>query len=243
MSRRFSAAKRAVTAEPITFELEYEVPDLTPDEETGRPAPGAMRLQVDEFACRGKVSVLLLAEFARQADIDAATPDGMALIADFFRQAFGAGEEETREYKRFFRVMSEHFDNDALMDVLAELVEKLAGRPSEQRSPLSAGPSTTGTSSTGDGSPAVGALEGAVVTLAGDGPSVATEITPEELAAVMAARKAPAASSTSTSRTSSTSSTRTSSTRARAPRKNASTAKRSTTRSKVSLPEPETAPR
>jgi len=221
VTRRFTAARRARDLEPITFELAYEVPDEAapdaPDAGDEQAAEGALtrrgdglREQVDVFTCRGKVSTLLLAEFARQADLDVATPDGAALIADFFRQAFGQGEEADKEYKRFFRVITEQFDDDVLMDVLSELVEKLAGRPSKRPSPSRAGHSTTGTSSTGDGSQGAEVVEGTVVTLPGDGPAVAVELTDEELAQVLASRQP--ASSTSTSATSSTSSTSTSST-------------------------------
>ncbi|GAA2022550.1 hypothetical protein WDZ16_12935 [Pseudokineococcus marinus] len=231
MSRRYAAAKRAAVAEPVTFELTYEVPDLTPDEATGQPVPDAVREQVETFTCRGRVPVLLLSEFARQADLDAATPEGAALIADFFRHAFGPGEDDVREYKRFYRLVGERFDDDVLMDVLAGLVEDFGGRPTERPSTSAPGPSPTGTSSTGGGSPAA-ALEGPVVTLAGDGPPVAVQLSEDELAAVLAARKAPADSSTSSSGTSSTSSTPTSSTTSPR-RRSASTAARSTRRSKA----------
>lgn len=239
MTRRFTAARRAADLEPITFELAYEVPAVP------RPGDGldasagstdlarrgdGMREQVDTFTCRGKVSTLLLAEFARQADLDVATPDGAALIADFFRQAFGSGEEADKEYKRFFRIITEQFDDDVLMDVLSELVERLSGRPSRQQSPSRAGRSTTGTSSTGAGSPEAEVVEGTVVTLAGDGPAVAVDITEQELAEVLRSRQP--ASSTSTSATSSTSSTPTSST-GPSPRKKKTAAAASTRRSRA----------
>lgn len=101
MSRSYAAAKRAHLAEPVTFDLTYEVPDRGVDgsgkDAEGQPLPaGAVREQKDTFVCRGAVTTLLLAEFARQADLDTATPEGMALIADFFRQAFGTATRRRR---------------------------------------------------------------------------------------------------------------------------------------------------
>jgi hypothetical protein len=142
MSRAYRAAKRAHEQEPVTFDVTHEVTTTVDGAEQTEEV-------TETFTCRGGVSTLLLSEFARQADLDAASPEGMALVSQFFRQAFG----EDREYRRFLRYQADHnLDDEMLMSILAGLVEDLTGRPTKGRQPSLDGPSTNGSTSKADSS-------------------------------------------------------------------------------------------
>lgn len=152
MTRSYTAARREHLDEPVTFDVSRHVSEPGED---GQPRE---RVVVETFACTGQVSTLLLSEFARQADLDTATPEGMALVAQFFRQAFG----DEKEYGRFFRYATEHLDDEQMMAILAGLVEDFTGRPTKGRRPSPEQPSTTGPTSRDDSSLQV--VAGEVVT-------------------------------------------------------------------------------
>lgn len=131
MGRSYKAAVRELKDDPVAFDVE-RIDDKGD-------------VVVDKFTCRGKVSTLLLSEFAVQSDVSAATPEGMALIARFFRQAFG----DEKEYGRFFRYATEHLDDEGLMAILGGLVEDFSGRPTKGRQRSPGGRSKSGRTSKG----------------------------------------------------------------------------------------------
>jgi len=158
VSRSFAAARRAARREPVTFDLTFEVAEQLPDDTEGAQ-PGATREVVREvtehFSCRGQVSTLTLSELARQADLDLSNPMAVALVAEFFVAAF----DDAEQYKRFRRVIGDHFDDEVLMEVLAGLVEDFLSRPTKAPSPSPGTPSTTGSTSRDASSlPAAGQL-------------------------------------------------------------------------------------
>lgn len=141
--RSYKAARRAATLEPVRFQYDYEVEVPVLDAQ-GTPT-GATRWEERSrvFECHGEVSTLLLSEFAANAGVDTATPEGTALIAEFFRQAFGS----ERAYQEFFRVHTRHGGHDGddlLMDILGGLVEDFTGRPTVQPSASLPTPSQSG---------------------------------------------------------------------------------------------------
>lgn len=152
MTRSYAAARRQARREPVTFELAYELDDPAAGLPSG-PPPGATVTRTDVFTCRGQVSTLLLSEFARQEDLNSASPEGVALIAEFFMTAFA----DPAEYRRFRRTLDEYFDDDdaTLLLVLQGLIEDFSARPTKGLSPSPGTPSTTGTTSRDDSSQVV----------------------------------------------------------------------------------------
>lgn len=152
MGRRFQAARREHLAEPVTFDCVHVERKPVRDGD-GKPVPGEFKeVEVTTtFTCRGQVSTLLLSEFADAADVDADTPQGMELLARFFKAAFG----DEKEHRRFSRYAAEHLDDETTMAILAGLVEDFVGRPTTGRSLSPAQPSTTGPSTRDAGSPVV----------------------------------------------------------------------------------------
>lgn len=134
--RSYKAARREALGEPVEFDYEYV-------DEQGAD-------QVETFTCRGKVDTLMLSEFAHNAEVESDSPEGMALLRQFFADAFG----DEAEYKRFFRLHTKHGDDDLLFEILGGLVEDFAGRPKAQPSSSSTTPSTTGPTSRDDSSSA-----------------------------------------------------------------------------------------
>lgn len=114
--RSYKAARRAHTGDPVPFRYEYTDDDGVE--------------QVEVFECQGEVSSLLLSELASNADVDVATPEGVALLREFFAQAFG----DEAAYRRFFKLHTKYGDDDLLMDIMAGLVEDFAGRPTRRPS-------------------------------------------------------------------------------------------------------------
>jgi hypothetical protein len=56
-------------------------------------------------------------------------------------------DDASRQYRRFFKLHSQHGDDDLLMEIMQGLVEDLSGRPTQQPSPSQAGELTTGPAS------------------------------------------------------------------------------------------------
>lgn len=131
--RTFKAARRAAKKEPVEFRVEY-VDEVEVDGET-------LELEKAEvFTCSGDISALSLSEFARNADIDAATAEGAAILAEIFREAF----DNDAEYRRFYRFQRRYLEPDDLVDILGGLVEDFTGRPTQPPSVSSATSSTDG---------------------------------------------------------------------------------------------------
>lgn len=131
--RTFKAARRAAKQEPVEFRVEY-VEEIDVDGEL---------LEVEKsevFVCSGDISALSLSEFARSADLDAATAEGAAVLAEIFREAF----DNDAEYRRFYRFQRRYLDPDDLVDILGGLVEDFTGRPTQLPSDSSATSPTDG---------------------------------------------------------------------------------------------------
>lgn len=133
--RTFKAARRAAKKEPVEFRVEY-VEEVLVDGET---------LEVEKsevFTCTGDISTLSLSELAYNADIDAATAEGAAILAEIFREAFG----DDVEYRRFYKFQKKYLDDDgdALIDIMGGLVEDFTGRPTQLPSASPVSSSTDG---------------------------------------------------------------------------------------------------
>lgn len=179
MTRSYTAARREHLDEPVSFEVNYvrEGDPKAPEDSPQRHDTPV----TDTFVCRGQVSSLMLAEFARNADMDTAEPEAVAMIAEFFKQAFG----DDREYRRFFRMATQYLDDDGVMAILAGLVEDFLGRPTKRRSGSPGSPSTSGPSTKDASEPQAELVAGEVLP------------TPDELAAVRQLREQQAAASSS----------------------------------------------
>lgn len=169
MTRSYRAARRARERAGVPFDYAY----IDVEEERDEAGELLGETEVERkttFTCRGRVNTLLLSELAYNADLDTADPQAMALIREFFAQAFGvryrtvmdkvkdpvtgeetevprqvAVEDESfREYRRFFKLHGQYGDDDLLMDIMGGLMEDMSGRPTEGPSPSPAGESTTG---------------------------------------------------------------------------------------------------
>lgn len=152
--RSYKAARREATKEPVKFEVGYEDDDGAEKTET--------------FTCTGEVSSLVLSEMAYNANVEIATPEGAAVLREFFAGAFG----DEGEYRRFFRfVMTQGLDDDFLMEIMQGIAEDFAGRPTKRLSDSLGTPSTTGPDSR-------------VVSLPGGFRTQAQPVTPELEAAV-----------------------------------------------------------
>lgn len=125
--RSYKAARREATKEPVEFRVDYEDADGTE--------------KVETFICTGEVSSLVLSEMAYNANVEIATPEGAAVLREFFAGAFG----NEGEYRRFFRfVMTQGFDDDFLMEIMQGIAEDFAGRPTKRLSDSPGTQSTTG---------------------------------------------------------------------------------------------------
>jgi len=132
--RSFTASRRAAKKESVEFEVNYF--DAAVDE-----AGHDIEVEKTEvFVCVGDISTLSLSEFARSAEIDAATPEGAAILAEIFREAF----DDDAEYRRFFRFQRRYLEADDLVDILGGLIEDFTGRPTQPPSVSSASSSTDG---------------------------------------------------------------------------------------------------
>src|SRR4051794_25538910 len=110
--RSYKAARRAARRAPVEFEVAYI--DVVDGEEVEK---------TETFTCKGEMSSLVLSELAYNADLDVATPEGMGVLREVFSSVFG----DDTEYRRFFRHMARHGDDDQLMDIMAGLVEDFTG--------------------------------------------------------------------------------------------------------------------
>jgi hypothetical protein len=118
-----------------------------------RRPPFIFTLDGIEFACTGGFSFLDMIEMMRNAGADAATPKGMAAIADLFSGAMG-----DEQYERFRRHCREYAtDPDDLVEIMKDVVEHFIGNPSPGPGHSAPGPSNTGTGSTA-GSPSNGSV-------------------------------------------------------------------------------------
>lgn len=143
MSRSYRAARRRSQKAPVPFDLVVEI-EKTKRDDNGDVQEVYLEDETHAFLCKGEVSTLLLSELAYNADLDVADPEAMKLVRSFFSNAFGPGEEQRKAYYRFFRLITEHGDDELLMEIMAGLVEDFMGRPTQQPSPSQLGPSTTG---------------------------------------------------------------------------------------------------
>ena len=92
-----------------------------------------------KFVARGRLKLLDLCEFARAADITAASAEGIAALAEFFEALLGRAE--------YVRFRKHNRDNDTpdetLLDIMGDLVEEFTARPTVQPSPSAPGLLTT----------------------------------------------------------------------------------------------------
>lgn len=134
--RSYKAARRAARSqqEPVEFDFQWE------ENEAPEGEPERWVERKEHFQCWGQVSTLVLSELAFNADVDSASPEGMSLIREVFSQAFG----DPVEYRRFFRLVTLHGDDEVLMDIMQGLIEDLMGRPTVEPSGSSSTPSETG---------------------------------------------------------------------------------------------------
>lgn len=138
--RSYEAAKRAATGEPVPFAIGYQVVNDS----------GALVRKEEIFTASGDVSPIMLSEFSRNAQMESTDPEAMALLAQFFVEAFG----DEAEYRRFLRFRSEHkLPDDQIMEIISGLIEDLSGRPTVQPSPSRSGQSTSGPTSRDDSPP------------------------------------------------------------------------------------------
>lgn len=108
-----------------------------------RQAPRSFELDGVQFAASGGVSLLDLVEVARMADADAASPEGVAALGDFFEAALGRDG-----YRRFRSHCREHgTDPETLLAIMEDLVEDVGGRPTQRPSPSADGLPAAGTTS------------------------------------------------------------------------------------------------
>lgn len=126
-------------------------------EYTSKPAPPAesalagvgFTLDGQRFACEGHLSVLEISELAAAAaeGADTSTPEGVGLIANFLKLAFGPAE-----YTRFRRHCRDHRTSDeTLIEIVSGIqeevmgaVEAQTGRPTASQPASSAGLPQTG---------------------------------------------------------------------------------------------------
>lgn len=160
--RSYKAARRRAQrrAEPIGFGYGYEV-EVDAYGAEGKPV---WEERTERFECHGKVDTLLLSELAYNADVDTATPEGMALIRQFFAQAFGVRhrivvdkegaehevlveDEAAQGYRKFFKLHGQHGDDDLLMEIMGGLVADFQADRTTSPSVSADGPSESGDSS------------------------------------------------------------------------------------------------
>lgn len=119
MSRSYTSAKREHLGKKPDFELDGV-----------------------KFTCAGGLTALDISELAEVAElgVDTEDPRAAAAIAKFFRAALGLPE-----YNRLKDHMRAHDTaEDVLIDIMAGVIEDVAGRPTQEPSSSQDGPSTTG---------------------------------------------------------------------------------------------------
>lgn len=90
-----------------------------------------------EWKCETSISVLDLSEFARLAvqGVESGSPEGLAILADIFQGLLGTS------YQRFRAHCRKHgADDETLVDILKDLFEQAAERPTSRPSDSSDGP-------------------------------------------------------------------------------------------------------
>lgn len=91
------------------------------------------------FIARGNAKMLDLCEFARAADLEAASAAGMAALAEFYEALLGRAE-----YQRFRKhCRTEDTDDDVLIQIMQDLIEEFTSRPTRRSSASAGGPQTT----------------------------------------------------------------------------------------------------
>jgi hypothetical protein len=123
-------------------------------EVAGRDDTRTVELFGETFVLRGALSSLDLSELARSADIDSATEEGMAILAETFASIFDADDPAgLAEYRRFRKVIRRQAKpDDAVIEALGEMVEVMVGFPTEERPPSPLGQSPSTGTSKDDGS-------------------------------------------------------------------------------------------
>lgn len=141
--RNYKAARRRARAalEPVEFDFSWDE-NVAPEGE-----PEQWEEHTETFQCFGQVSTLVLSELAYNSDVEVATEEGMALIRQVFAQAFGSDAKAQADYRRFFRLVTLHGDDEVLMEIMQGLIEDLMGRPTQESSDSSSTPSTSGVTS------------------------------------------------------------------------------------------------
>lgn len=125
MSRSYESAKRAHEGKPLSFELDGVT-----------------------FTCSTAISVLDFSELASYADLDSASPEGIAALQGFFTIMLGQPE-----YRRFRRHCAQNrTDDDTIVEIMGDLAEDFLGRPTKAPSRSLSSPSASGAGSTAPGS-------------------------------------------------------------------------------------------
>jgi hypothetical protein len=103
--------------------------------------PFEFELDDEKFTCSGGVSMLDLSELAVFAEEEMSSPAGMAALADFFKATM-----EPADYARLKRILRKTDpDDDALGEIMQDLVEHYAGGPTQPSSPAGDGRQTQST--------------------------------------------------------------------------------------------------
>lgn len=105
---------------------------------TSSGKPAEFELDGVEWTVPG-VNLLDLLELAGVADLDADSPEGLAAIADLFRNIMG---EQYGAFKAHCR--NHNTKADTLLDILTGLIEDASDRPTKRPSDSADGPPTTG---------------------------------------------------------------------------------------------------
>lgn len=136
MSRSYKAARRAALhdLEPVEFSVDYDADVLdVVGNPTGETVP-AVRV----FVAKGDISGLTLAEFADISATGSFAVRDAGILPRMLREAFG----DDRAAAEFSVFAGRHLDDDQVAEILFDLVEDFAGRPTQR---LSGSPSTSST--------------------------------------------------------------------------------------------------
>jgi hypothetical protein len=103
--------------------------------------PFEFELDDEKFSCSGGVSLLDLSELVAFAEEEMTSPAGMAALAEFFKNTM-----EPADYARLKRVLRKTDpDDDALGEIMVDLVEHYTKGPTPPPSPAGDGRQTQST--------------------------------------------------------------------------------------------------
>lgn len=106
---------------------EQHTPDaLTASINADKPVLATIEFDGNTYNVHRKPPTLLLAELARTGSGD---PEAVGVLAEFFEVTMG--KDEYRRFRRDFYASEASDDEQVLLDLMAEVVEKTLGRPTE----------------------------------------------------------------------------------------------------------------